>query len=64
MDDLIRKEDAALDDHHKNMSKEQLLGPITAMKAFEIDEMALDCPELNDNLIFIKLKQRLRKFFI
>jgi hypothetical protein len=41
-----------------------LLGPITDSVNFHIDELALDCPDLNDNQIFIKLKNKLRKFFI
>lgn len=62
MDDLIRSEEAGLD--NLKMSKEQLLGPITDMKAYEIDKLSLECPELESNPIFIKLRTRILKFFI
>ena len=61
---MIRNEDAGLDLMNKNLSKEQLLGPITDSVAYEIDVKSMQCAELENNQIFKKLKQIILKFFI
>ena len=61
---MIRNEDTGLDLMSKNLSKEQLLGPITDSVAYEIDVKSLQCTELENNMIFKKLKQIILKFFI
>lgn len=64
MDELIRNEDASFDLNQKAISKEQLLGPIIDLPAYKVDEQSLDCPELEANPIYQRLKQRILKFFI
>lgn len=72
MEDLIRREDAGLEEQQRlaaengdpRKSKDWLLGPITDMISYDVDKRSLDCPELEDNPIFIKLKNRILKFFI
>jgi len=64
MDEFIRNEDNSFDHNHKAIPKDQLLGPITDLPAYKVDENALDCPELEPNPIYQRLKQRLLKFFI
>lgn len=64
MDELIRNEDNSFDHNQKALTKEQLLGPITDLPAFKVDEQALDCPELESNPIYQRLKQRILKFFV
>jgi hypothetical protein len=48
----------------KSISKEELLGPITDMIAFQIDKQSLECQELANNPIYEKLKHRLLKFYV
>ena len=52
MDELIRNEDASFDQNHNAISKEQLLGSITDLPAYKVDEQAFDCPELESNPIY------------
>ena len=61
MDEKIRKEDL---EFGTRPQIEKLLGPITDMTAYKVDERALDVPELESNPIFQKLKQRILKFFV
>jgi hypothetical protein len=46
MDDFIKNEDNSFDQNQKAIPKEQLLGPITELPAYKVDEAAFDCPEL------------------
>ncbi len=61
MEEMIRKEEL---EFGSRAQIEKLLGPITDMTAFKVDERALDVPELESNPLFQKLKQRILKFFI
>ena len=60
MDEMIKKEDI---EFGSRPHLEKLLGPITDMKAYQIDEKAFEFPELEDNIVYQKLKQRVMKFF-
>lgn len=53
MEDLIKKEDI---EFGSKPHFEKLLGPITDMKAYKIDEQAFDYPELEENIVYQKLK--------
>ena len=64
MDDFIRNEDASFDNKQKAISKDELLGPITDLPAYSVDVQSLDCPELEPNPIYQRLKQRILKFFV
>jgi hypothetical protein len=57
MDELIKNEDASFD-QRANM-KEWMLAPIEELPSYKIDEESLDCPELNDNPIYQRLKNRI-----
>ena len=52
MDVFIRIEDNSFDQNQKAIPKDQLLGPITDLPAYKVDEAALDCPELEPNPIY------------
>lgn len=57
MDDLLKQEDL-------KFSREQLLGPITDMQAYQINKQSLHCSDLEGNLLFTNLRERVFKFFI
>jgi len=49
MEEMIRKEELEFGSREQI---EKLLGPITDMTAFKVDERALDVPELESNPLF------------
>ena len=57
IDDLLHAEDLKL-------SREQLLGPITELQSYEIVKQSLYCYDLESNMIFNNLRDRVYKFYL
>lgn len=59
-DQLLQEQDDECD----NLEQRDQIAMIMNSEGFKLNEKNLECPALEQNPIFLKLKQRLLKFFI